>query len=127
MRVSTGYHRTSGLRDPSGSQFCLYLEGFVKQLTAPSRDPDSPTSTAPTASLPLVTRFRDPSLPYEDLIICERDCMRCSYAMTLDCDGNCGSCPRQTYCPCVNPAKVRSKSVRLGEVELPMVASVGRN
>jgi hypothetical protein len=110
------------------SRFYVYLEGFVKQLTAPSRDPDTlPTTSTPTAPLPLVTRFRDPSLPYEDLIVCERDCMRCSYAVTLDCDGNCGSCPRQTYCPCVNPAKVRSKSVRLGEVELPMVTSVGRN
>lgn len=109
----------------------LPVEGFVKQLTAPSRGADpltSPTApTAPTTSLPLVTRFRDPSLPYKDLIVCERDCMRCSYAMTLDCDGNCGSCPRQTYCPCVNPAKIRSKSVRLGDVELPMVATLGRN
>ena len=39
--------------------------------------------------------------------------MRCSYAYTLDCDGNCGACPRQTYCPCVNPAKVRSKNAAL--------------
>jgi hypothetical protein len=56
--------------------------------------------------------------------------MRCSYAYTLDCDGNCGSCPRQSYCPCVNPAKVRSKNVRVGEpepAELPMVTVVGRN
>jgi hypothetical protein len=53
--------------------------------------------------------------------------MRCSYAMTLDCDGNCGSCPRKEYCPCVNPARVRSKNVRLSEMELPMVAALGRN
>jgi hypothetical protein len=52
--------------------------------------------------------------------------MRCSYAVTLDCDGNCGVCPRQDYCPCVNPAKVRAKG-RLAEFELPMVATVGRN
>ena len=51
--------------------------------------------------------------------------MRCSYAATLDCDGNCGSCPRQSYCPCVNPAKLRAKTLRLGELELPMV-NVGR-
>ena len=38
--------------------------------------------------------------------------MRCSYAYTLDCDGNCGACPRQNYCPCVNPAKVRTKNAR---------------
>jgi hypothetical protein len=101
----------------------------VKQLTTARQSTDT-TSTTPStesASLPLVTRFRDPSLPYEDLIQCERDCMRCSYALTLDCDGNCGSCPRQSYCPCVNPAKVRAKNLRVGEVELPMVATLGRN
>ena len=49
--------------------------------------------------------------------------MRCSYAATLDCDGNCGVCPRQSYCPCVNPAKIRTKQNRLAEMaELPMVA-----
>jgi hypothetical protein len=54
--------------------------------------------------------------------------MRCSYAMTLDCDGNCGVCPRQSYCPCVNPAKIRSKTNRMAEMaELPMVAVGGRN
>jgi hypothetical protein len=53
--------------------------------------------------------------------------MRCTYAATLDCDGNCGVCPRQSYCPCVNPAKVRAKGNRLADFELPMVASVGRN
>ena len=99
-------------------------EVLVKQLTAPRVSVPLPVSSA--AHLPPVTRFRDPELPYEDLIQCERDCMRCSYAMTLDCDGNCGSCPRQTYCPCVNPAKLRTKS-RLADIELPMVASVGRN
>ena len=109
----------------------MQVEVFVKQLTAPGRGP-APTrlnplpSTPRAASLPPVTRFRDPSQPYEDLIMCERDCMRCSYAVTLDCDGNCGSCPRQSYCPCVNPAKVRTKGVRV-EMELPMVAAVGRN
>lgn len=109
----------------------MHVEVFVKQLTAPGRGTDTTTRTTPStptpASLPLVTRFRDPTQPYEDLIMCERDCMRCSYAQTLDCDGNCGSCPRQSYCPCVNPAKVRSKSLRAGEGELPMVAVVGRN
>jgi len=110
----------------------LHVEVFVKQLTAPGRGthtapPTTTPSTPPAASLPLVTRFRDPSLPYEDLILCERDCMRCSYALTLDCDGNCGSCPRQSYCPCVNPAKVRSKNFRIAEVELPMVSTVGQH
>ena len=103
-----------------------YVEGFVKQVTAPPRaSVPLPVSTA--ALLPPVTRFRDPDVPYEDLIVCERDCMRCSYAMTLDCDGNCGVCPRQSYCPCVNPAKIRGKVNRLAEMELPMVAVGGRN
>lgn len=99
----------------------------LKQLTAPPRaSVPLPVSTA--AHLPPVTRFRDPDLPYEDLIMCERDCMRCTYAATLNCDGNCGVCPRQTYCPCVNPAKVRAKGNRLAEMaELPMVVSIGRN
>jgi hypothetical protein len=105
------------------------MEGFVKQLTGPTRESETieetPTSR-PAASLPLVTRFRDPDEPYEDLIMCERDCMRCSYALTLDCDGNCGSCPRQSYCPCVNPAKVRTKGARPGE-ELPMVSTLGHD
>ena len=103
------------------------MEGYVKQLTAPTRvSVPLPVSTA--AHLPPVTRFRDPNLPYEDLIMCERDCMRCSYAATLDCDGNCGVCPRQNYCPCVNPAKIRTKHNRLAEMaELPMMASLGRN
>jgi hypothetical protein len=52
--------------------------------------------------------------------------MRCSYAATLDCDGNCGSCPRQSYCPCVNPAKVRTKGVRL-EMELAVISSNGQH
>ena len=103
----------------------------MKQLTGPSRGSETistPTSPSrPAAELPLVTRFKDPNEPYEDLIMCERDCMRCSYAFTLDCDGNCGSCPRQSYCPCVNPAKVRAKGLRGADVELPMVAAGGRN
>jgi hypothetical protein len=99
----------------------------LKQLTATPRA-SVPLPVSSTAHLPPVTRFRDPDTPYEDLIMCERDCMRCSYAATLDCDGNCGVCPRQSYCPCVNPAKIRTKQNRLAEMaELPMVASLGRN
>ena len=45
-----------------------------------------------------------------DLIACERDCRGCSYAAALDCDGNCGVCPHNIYCPCVNPVVARSKS-----------------
>ncbi len=80
-----------------------------------------------TSPVSLVTRFRDPEVPYVDLIQCERDCMRCSYAVTLDCDGNCGACPRQHYCPCVNPAKVRTRPLRPGDIELPILQGVGSN
>jgi hypothetical protein len=47
---------------------------------------------------------------FVDLIACERDCRTCSYAAALDCDGNCGVCPHNNYCPCVNPVVARSKS-----------------
>ena len=97
----------------------------MKQTVMPRASVALPMSTA--AHLPAVTRFRDPEVTYEDMILCERDCMRCSYAATLDCDGNCGVCPRNSYCPCVNPAKVRGKLGRMGDVELPMVAGLGRN
>jgi hypothetical protein len=119
-------------QDPRHGDFAFlvtYMESFVKQLTANDRATvQLPISPSPAASLPAVTRFRDPSVPYEDLIMCERDCMRCSYAATLDCDGNCGSCPRQSYCPCVNPAKVRAaKNAKQADAELPTVTLLGRN
>ncbi len=47
---------------------------------------------------------------FVDLIACERDCRSCSYAAALDCDGNCGVCPHNSYCPCVNPVVARSKN-----------------
>jgi hypothetical protein len=47
---------------------------------------------------------------FVDLIACERDCRNCSYAAALDCDGNCGVCTHNAYCPCVNPVVARSKS-----------------
>jgi hypothetical protein len=47
---------------------------------------------------------------FTDLIACERDCRNCSYAAWLDCDGNCGVCPHNGYCPCVNPVVARSKT-----------------
>ena len=94
---------------------------------APSPAEASPDETTPAAPLPLVTRFRDPEAPYEDLIVCERDCVRCSYAATLDCDGNCGACPRQSYCPCVNPAKIKARGGRLADLELTILPTLGRN
>jgi hypothetical protein len=54
---------------------------------------------------------------FVDLIACERDCRSCSYAAALDCDGNCGVCTHNSYCPCVNPVVARSKSaIRLIEL-----------
>jgi hypothetical protein len=48
-----------------------------------------------------------PARPREDIramkewIVCEDNCLKCSYGATLDCDGDCPRCPRNTYCPCV--------------------------
>jgi hypothetical protein len=47
---------------------------------------------------------------FVDLIACERECRTCSYAAYLDCDGNCGVCVHNGYCPCVNPVVARSKT-----------------
>ena len=68
------------------------------------------------------TREREPvkqaeEASFVDLIACERDCRSCSYAAALDCDGNCGICPHNSYCPCVNPVVARSKTaIRLIEL-----------
>lgn len=66
---------------------------------------------------------------FVDLIACERDCRTCSYAAALDCDGNCGVCPHNGYCPCVNPVVARSKSaIRLIELRPILLQDVrGRN
>ena len=47
---------------------------------------------------------------FVDLMACERDCRWCCYAAGLDCVGNCGVCPHNAYCPCVNPVVARSKT-----------------
>jgi hypothetical protein len=66
---------------------------------------------------------------FVDLIACERDCRTCSYAAALDCDGNCGVCPHNSYCPCVNPVVARSKSaLRLIELRPILLQDLrGRN
>ena len=50
--------------------------------------------------------------------------------MTLDCDGNCGVCPHNGYCPCVNPVVARSKTalriIELRPDHAPGTASQGR-
>jgi hypothetical protein len=76
------------------------------------QDPE-PHATRRAPSLP--PRERDDlkqaeEASFVDLIACERDCRSCSYAAALDCDGNCGVCPHNSYCPCVNPVVARSKS-----------------
>ena len=70
--------------------------------------------TCPVRPLPR-HREREPvkqaeEASFVDLIACERDCRSCSYAAALDCDGNCGVCPHNGYCPCVNPVVARSKT-----------------
>jgi hypothetical protein len=76
--------------------------------------PATPIRTCPIRPLPrhrereLVKQAEEAS--FVDLIACERDCRSCSYAAALDCDGNCGVCPHNGYCPCVNPVVARSKT-----------------
>jgi len=75
--------------------------------------PEPPPSTTRRPTLPhkregAVKQAEEAS--FVDLIACERDCRTCSYAAALDCDGNCGVCPHNSYCPCVNPVVARSKS-----------------
>jgi len=75
--------------------------------------PEPPPSTTRRPTLPhkregAVKQAEEAS--FVDLIACERDCRTCSYAAALDCDGNCGVCPHNSYCPCVNPVVARSKT-----------------
>src|SRR3954454_24401845 len=70
--------------------------------------PDLRHTHAPVPVHPARYREREPvkqaeEASFVDLIACERDCRNCSYAAALDCDGNCGVCPHNAYCPCVNP------------------------
>src|SRR5437879_75823 len=69
----------------------------------------------PVPNRPCPAQEREPvkqaeEASFVDLIACERDCRTCSYAAALDCDGNCGVCPHNGYCPCVNPVVARSKT-----------------
>ena len=61
-------------------------------------------------SKPAAAELGEALAPFVDLIACERECRTCSYAASLDCDGNCGVCPHNGYCPCVNPVVARSKT-----------------
>jgi hypothetical protein len=77
----------------------------VPKATSPSQ---VPRSSHVYRSEEFVKQAEEAS--FIDLIACERDCRSCSYAAALDCDGNCGVCQHNNYCPCVNPVVARSKS-----------------
>ena len=89
---------------------------------------------APAPLVPSVANGGSPlkqaeDVAFVDLIACERDCRNCSYAAALDCDGNCGVCPHNSYCPCVNPVVARSKTaLRLIELRPILLQDLqGRN
>jgi hypothetical protein len=73
-------------------------------------EPDRVPRPIPTPSYVRDVLKQAEEASFVDLIACERDCRSCSYAAALDCDGNCGVCPHNSYCPCVNPVVARSKS-----------------
>ena len=81
-------------------------EGFRSHATPRLRAPATPFPAQQREGL--VKQAEEAS--FVDLIACERDCRNCSYAAALDCDGNCGVCPHNGYCPCVNPVVARSKT-----------------
>jgi hypothetical protein len=108
----------------------LYCREFLRATR--DRSGSRATSTRRAPSLP--HRERDElkqaeEASFVDLIACERDCRSCSYAAALDCDGNCGVCPHNSYCPCVNPVVARSKSaLRLIELRPILLQDLqGRN
>jgi len=74
----------------------------------PSGRAAAPPQAGPALNEGFVKQVEDAN--FVDLIACERDCRSCSYAAALDCDGNCGVCPHNSYCPCVNPVVARRKS-----------------
>jgi hypothetical protein len=88
----------------------------------PSRTPVTP-ATAKSKSEGAVKQAEEAQ--FVDLIACERDCRSCSYAAALDCDGNCGVCTHNGYCPCVNPVVARSKTaLRLIELRPVLLADL---
>ena len=89
--------------DPLRRRHC----GRCSERARGSRTGEGETSVKPFSVEP-ETEIGD--LSFTDLIACERDCRNCSYAAWLDCDGNCGECVHNGYCPCVNPVVARSKT-----------------
>ncbi len=96
----------------------LALEGWPRILGQARRrgplEPHAVVAPSPTPRAPRRTERESvkqaEDAAFVDLIACERDCRTCSYAAALDCDGNCGVCPHNSYCPCVNPVVARSKT-----------------
>ena len=60
----------------------------------------------------------------KEWIVCEDNCLKCSYGATLDCDGDCPRCPRNTYCPCVT--FVSFAAGKLAPVLQPVITASGR-
>jgi len=101
----------TGLRRYTGPSPAGYGAGDPEEARNRVREHSSGRRAKPFPS----PREREPVKQAEeasfiDLIACERDCRTCSYAAALDCDGNCGVCPHNGYCPCVNPVVARSKT-----------------
>ena len=109
---------------PSGVSACVRVfplgEDGLAPYTVPKpvpagspRTPELAGRSGPRPPLPRTEREpvkQAEEASFVDLIACERDCRTCSYAAALDCDGNCGVCPHNGYCPCVNPVVARSKT-----------------
>ena len=81
--------------------------GTVPNHAGPVRPRESGSNVNPS---PVEPGSEMGDAAFTDLIACERDCRSCSYAAWLDCDGNCGECVHNGYCPCVNPVVARSKT-----------------
>jgi hypothetical protein len=82
--------------------------GKIRQIPDRTHAPSAPQALPQFRERDELKQAEEAS--FVDLIACERDCRSCSYAAALDCDGNCGVCPHNSYCPCVNPVVARSKS-----------------
>ena len=104
MRETRPYTRTSSSPPGTGAASPSVPHYHLGALSQSSR----PTDKRRTGVRELVKQAEEAQ--FVDLIACEKDCRNCSYAAALDCDGNCGVCPHNSYCPCVNPVVARSKT-----------------
>jgi len=104
MRGTPAYTRTSSSPPGTGAAAPIAPEILLGTPSQSSR----PTDKRRTGVRELVKQAEEAQ--FVDLIACEKDCRNCSYAAALDCDGNCGVCPHNSYCPCVNPVVARSKT-----------------